>query len=92
MLLAPLTYTLAAEEAERIGVDHVARVSSGEGALNSLGEFSVKQGSFLVFVSTAQTMEIILYRAPIEHLMVSIDAQTSSLNDHNITLARTLWA
>lgn len=38
MLLAPLTYTLAAEEAERIGVDHVARVSSGEAALNSLGE------------------------------------------------------
>lgn len=38
MLLAPLTYTLAAEEAERIGVDHVARVSSGEGALNSLGK------------------------------------------------------
>lgn len=37
MLLAPLTYTLAAEEAERIGVDHVARVSSGEAALNSLG-------------------------------------------------------
>lgn len=39
MLLAPLTYTLAAEEAERIGVDHVARVSSGEAALNSLGMF-----------------------------------------------------
>lgn len=37
MLLAPLTYTLAAEEAERIGVDHVARVSSGEASLNSLG-------------------------------------------------------
>ncbi|CAH2268742.1 jg23766 [Pararge aegeria aegeria] len=36
MLLAPLSYTLAAEEAERIGVDHVARVSSGEAALNSL--------------------------------------------------------
>lgn len=36
MLLAPLTYTLAAEEAERIGVDHVARVSSGEAAYNSL--------------------------------------------------------
>ncbi|KOB75640.1 Uncharacterized protein OBRU01_07153, partial [Operophtera brumata] len=28
MLLAPLTYTLAAEEAERIGVDHVARRSA----------------------------------------------------------------
>lgn len=41
MLLAPLTYTLAAEEAERIGVDHVARVSSGEAALNSLGKFSI---------------------------------------------------
>lgn len=40
MLLAPLTYTLAAEEAERIGVDHVARVSSGEAALNSLGIYN----------------------------------------------------
>lgn len=43
MLLAPLTYTLAAEEAERIGVDHVARVSSGEAALNSLGILTYSQ-------------------------------------------------
>lgn len=40
MLLAPLTYTLAAEEAERIGVDHVARVQSGEAAFNSLGKLN----------------------------------------------------
>lgn len=36
MLLAPLRYTLAAEEAERIGVDHVARVSAGDAAHHSL--------------------------------------------------------
>lgn len=30
MLFVPLTYTLATEEAERIGVDHVARMSSNE--------------------------------------------------------------
>lgn len=36
MLFVPLTYTLATEEAERIGVDHVARMSS-----NDSGESSV---------------------------------------------------
>ncbi|XP_013393595.1 COP9 signalosome complex subunit 6 isoform X1 [Lingula anatina] len=36
MLFVELQYTLATEEAERIGVDHVARVSSSESAENSL--------------------------------------------------------
>lgn len=36
MLFVPLTYTLATEEAERIGVDHVARMST-----NDMGEKSV---------------------------------------------------
>lgn len=36
MLFVPLTYTLATEEAERIGVDHVARMAS-----NDAGEKSV---------------------------------------------------
>nr|CAG4648735.1 EOG090X08T4 [Polyphemus pediculus] len=31
MLFVELTYTLATEEAERIGVDHVARMATGEG-------------------------------------------------------------
>lgn len=35
MLFVPLTYTLATEEAERIGVDHVARVSTNDGGENS---------------------------------------------------------
>lgn len=37
MLFVPLTYILATEEAERIGVDHVARMSSNEAGENSLG-------------------------------------------------------
>lgn len=40
MLFVPLTYTLATEEAERIGVDHVARVAqSNEATANSFGKF-----------------------------------------------------
>lgn len=36
MLFVPLTYTLATEEAERIGVDHVARMSASESGESSL--------------------------------------------------------
>ncbi|CAG9771988.1 unnamed protein product [Ceutorhynchus assimilis] len=36
MLFVPLTYTLATEEAERIGVDHVARMASMESNESSL--------------------------------------------------------
>lgn len=35
MLFVPLTYTLATEEAERIGVDHVARMASNDSDENS---------------------------------------------------------
>ncbi|XP_058057368.1 COP9 signalosome complex subunit 6 isoform X1 [Anopheles bellator] len=35
MLFVPLSYTLATEEAERIGVDHVARMSTNESDENS---------------------------------------------------------
>lgn len=39
MLFVPLTYTLATEEAERIGVDHVARMAqSNESSTNSYGK------------------------------------------------------
>jgi COP9 signalosome complex subunit 6 len=39
MLFVPLSYTLATEEAERIGLDHVARVAqSNETNTNSFGE------------------------------------------------------
>lgn len=38
MLFVPLTYILATEEAERIGVDHVARMAqSNETTTNSYG-------------------------------------------------------
>ncbi|XP_055699111.1 COP9 signalosome complex subunit 6 [Phlebotomus papatasi] len=36
MLFVPLKYTLATEEAERIGVDHVARMSTNDGGENSV--------------------------------------------------------
>jgi COP9 signalosome complex subunit 6 len=41
MLFVELHYTLATEEAERIGVDHVARMSSNEAGESSLGELFV---------------------------------------------------
>ena len=37
MLFVELSYTLATEEAERIGVDHVARMASGDSAESSQG-------------------------------------------------------
>lgn len=39
-LFVPLTYTLASEEAERIGVDHVVRMSSSE-----VGDKSIRKMS-----------------------------------------------
>lgn len=39
MLFVPLTYTLATEEAERIGLDHVARMCSNDQEESSLGNF-----------------------------------------------------
>lgn len=41
MLFAELTYTLATEEAERIGVDHVARMTATGTGENSTGKLSV---------------------------------------------------
>lgn len=40
MLFAELTYTLATEEAERIGVDHVARMTATGTGENSTGKMS----------------------------------------------------
>lgn len=37
MLFVELHYTLATEEAERIGVDHVARMSNNDASESSLG-------------------------------------------------------
>ena len=41
MLFAELTYTLATEEAERIGVDHVARMTATGTGENSTGKLLV---------------------------------------------------
>lgn len=42
MLFVPISYTLATEEAERIGVDHVARMaSSNDAGENSYGNLFI---------------------------------------------------
>lgn len=41
MLFVELHYTLATEEAERIGVDHVARMSSNDSGESSLGTYNL---------------------------------------------------
>lgn len=38
MLFVELCYTLATEEAERIGLDHMARMSTNESGESSLGK------------------------------------------------------
>ncbi|MGH0157993.1 UNVERIFIED_CONTAM: hypothetical protein FKN15_031699 [Acipenser sinensis] len=46
MLFAELTYTLATEEAERIGVDHVARMTNtGSGENSTVAEHLIAQHS-----------------------------------------------
>lgn len=44
MLFVELPYTLATEEAERIGLDHMARMSTNESGESSLG-----LGDFCIF-------------------------------------------
>ncbi len=43
MLFVELGYTLATEEAERIGVDHVARVSTADTTDSSTGTYTTLQ-------------------------------------------------
>lgn len=45
MLFVEIPYTLATEEAERIGVDHVARMAS-----NDTGESSLGKREFAAFI------------------------------------------
>lgn len=53
MLFVPLTYTLATEEAERIGVDHVARMSTNEtGEKSVVAEHLVAQESAIKMLCT----------------------------------------
>lgn len=54
MLFVELNYTLATEEAERIGVDHVARMSTSESSESSTGNnyiINVKGCSLAVSLS-----------------------------------------
>lgn len=53
MLFVPLTYTLATEEAERIGVDHVARhamAQSNDATGNSYGTITRQLVSFQISI------------------------------------------
>jgi COP9 signalosome complex subunit 6 len=43
MLFVPITYTLATEEAERIGVDHVARMASSNDENSCVAEHLIAQ-------------------------------------------------
>ncbi|XP_037822899.1 COP9 signalosome complex subunit 6 [Lucilia sericata] len=53
MLFVPLTYTLATEEAERIGVDHVARMSTNDtGEKSYVAEHLVAQESAIKMLNT----------------------------------------
>ncbi|XP_030369513.1 COP9 signalosome complex subunit 6 [Scaptodrosophila lebanonensis] len=53
MLFVPLTYTLATEEAERIGVDHVARMTTNEsGEKSVVAEHLVAQDSAIKMLNT----------------------------------------
>ena len=53
MLYVPITYTLATEEAERIGVDHVARMSTNETDEKSVvAEHLVAQDSAIKMLNT----------------------------------------
>lgn len=53
MLFAELTYTLATEEAERIGVDHVARMTATGTGENSTGKLSLLLWKLKLLVSTS---------------------------------------
>ena len=41
MLFVPLDYTLSTEEAERIGVDHVARMCANDQGESSSGKYNL---------------------------------------------------
>ena len=58
MLFAELTYTLATEEAERIGVDHVARMTATGTGENSTG----KERSLVMFSPWPQSVKLHKHR------------------------------
>lgn len=62
MLFAELTYTLATEEAERIGVDHVARMTATGTGENSTGKTScyLKNYLYMCYCLTSYTLIIVM--------------------------------
>lgn len=83
MLFVPLTYTLATEEAERIGVDHVARMCSNDQGESSLGIFICSKiqknhrclltSVFILLISYFSLILIIIFSVA-EHLMAQHSA------------------
>lgn len=64
MLFIPLTYTLATEEAERIGVDHVARMSTNEsGEKSAVAEHLIAQHSAIKMLHTRVKMVLSYIKA-----------------------------
>lgn len=63
MLFAELTYTLATEEAERIGVDHVARMTATGTGENSTGNVSAHVGHWknIQFLSPMHPRTCVLF-------------------------------
>lgn len=57
MLFAELTYTLATEEAERIGVDHVARMTATGTGENSTGQLGCSGSSHLM-IQLSSTVQL----------------------------------
>lgn len=70
MLFVPLSYTLATEEAERIGVDHVARMSSNEAGESSLG---IQYNTVIVTITT------LMYNIYINVVAEHLTAQHSAI-------------
>lgn len=62
MLFAELTYTLATEEAERIGVDHVARMTATGTGENSTGKTSccLKNYLYMSYCPTSYTLIMVM--------------------------------
>lgn len=69
MMFVPLTYTLATEEAERIGVDHVVRMST-----NEVGEKSVGKFFFFFFAFDVTFLSCFYFFSVAEHLMAQYSA------------------
>lgn len=70
MLLVELQYTLATEEAERIGVDHVARMSSHDTQESSIGWWFILCHYQILFIRKEALAEVV----SLSHFRINADA------------------